>query len=72
MQQVLRKVTVSRNRRTQSFVERHTRESGYPASVYKHEILSGMDSRFHGNDFLTGQQGLLAIFSTLLSIILGV
>jgi hypothetical protein len=55
MQQGLRKASVSRNRRTQSPVERHTRESGYLASVYKHEILSGMDSRFHGNDFLTEQ-----------------
>jgi hypothetical protein len=58
MQQGLRKVIVSRNRRTQSPLKRHTRESGYPARVYKHEILSGMDSRFHGNDLLAGQQWL--------------
>jgi hypothetical protein len=58
MQQGLRKVIVSRNGRTQSPLKRHTRESGYPASVYKHEILSGMDSRFHGNDLLAGQQWL--------------
>jgi hypothetical protein len=55
--------------RTQSPVKRHARESGYPASVYKHAILSGMDSRFHENDFFTGQQWLLAITSTMLSII---
>jgi hypothetical protein len=63
MQQGLRKVSVSRNRRTQNPVKRHTRESGHPASVYIHEILSGMDSRFHGNDFLTGQQCVIATFT---------
>jgi hypothetical protein len=55
--------------RTQSPVKRHARESGYPASVYKHAILSGMHSRENENAFFTGQQWLLAITSTMLSII---
>ena len=37
-------------------VDRHARESGYPLSKRNYENISGMDSRFHGNDIFMGRK----------------